>query len=286
MAQAMRVVSPNFSDLLLPNIEIGKFPDGDSHLRIPNLSSYNGKDIIVFHRLFPDQNNALVELLLILDALRHEKASSITVVSPYLPYARQDKKSLDGEIASAYVVCNLLARAGCTKFVTFDCHFLNEEGETKFGELLIRNISMSDSLIAHARQVFEGQPFEIIGPDDGANYLVKSSGGKSLKKVRKAYENGAIGYRHVDTMVGDFDVKDKNILLLDDMISTGNTMITALERMMDSGARRVVCSTTHGLFLYNCLDRLRKRSDTIFSTDSIISAQSVVSIKSKLDGIL
>lgn len=283
MPQAMKIVSPNFSDLMAPNIEIGKFPDGDSHLRVPDLKSYNGQDIMVFHRLYPDQNNALVELLLILDALRHEKASSITVVSPYLPYSRQDKKSLDGEIASAYVVCNLLARAGCTKFITFDCHFLNQEGEAKFGELNIKNISMSAELIAQAKEVFAGEAFEIIGPDDGANYLVKDSGGQSLKKVRKAYQNGTIDYRQIETMEGDFEVKGKNVLLLDDMISTGNTMITALERMMESGAKRVVCAATHGLFLYNCLDRLRKRSETIFSTDSIISSQSTVSIKPKLE---
>jgi len=283
MAQAVSLVSPNFSDILLPNFEIGKFPDGDSHLRIPQLPSCKDNNVIIYHRLYPDQNSSLVELLLILDAVKYQGAKSITVVSPYLPYARQDKQTVDGEIASAHIICNLLARAGCGKLVTFDCHFLNEEGEFMHGELLIKNISMRDEMVAYARELFAGEPFEIIGPDDGAAYLVKGSGGSNMKKVRKQYEDSKIGYRNIETMEGNFEVKEKNVFLLDDMISTGATMIKALEVIMDAGAKRVICGATHGLFLYNCLDRLRKRSEVIFASNSIVSASGVVSIKEKLD---
>ncbi len=286
MPEYVKLISPNFSDLFTPNIEIGKFPDGDSHVRIPSLTNCRNQDVAVFHRLYPNQNDGLIELLLILDAVRHEGAKSITVISPYFPYARQDKQTVDGEIASAHVICNLLADAGCAKFVTFDCHFLNAEGETKHGNLIISNISMSAELIDYARKVFDGQPFEIIGPDDGAAYLVKSSGGKNLKKARQAYTDKKIAYRHIEFMDGECEVKDKNVLLIDDMVSTGSTMIQALEKMMEAGAKRVICGATHGLFLYNCLDRLRKRSDTIFATDTILSAQSAVSIKSRLTEFL
>lgn len=281
--QNVRLISPNFSDLFAPNMEIGKFPDGDSHVRIPELSSCQKQDVIVFHRLYPDQNSSLIELLLILDAVKYQGAKSITVVSPYLPYARQDKQTLDGEIASAHVVCNLLARAGCTKMVTFDCHFLNEEGEAMHGELLIKNISMRNEMIAHARQQFAGQEFEIIGPDDGAAYLVQPAGGLNLKKVRKDYDGDKIAYRHIDTMEGQFNVKNKNVLLLDDMISTGATMIRAMDKMMEGGAKRVACAATHGLFLYNCLDRLRKSTEIIFAADTIVSPQGQVTIKTKLE---
>lgn len=281
----INLVSPNFSDLFAPNMEIGKFPDGDSHVRIPSLSSCKGREVVIFHRLYPNQNDSLIELLLMLDAVKYEDPKSITVVAPYLPYARQDKQTVDGEIASAHALCNILAGAGCSRFVTFDCHFLNQEGQFKHGNLEITNISMSKQLIDHARELFEGESFEIIGPDDGAAYLVKDSGGKSLKKVRKDYDGDKIAYRHIESLDGQFDVLDKNVLLLDDMISTGNTMIQALDKMMDSGAKKVICAATHGLFLYNCLDRLRKRSENIFSSDSILSPQASVSVKSKLEDL-
>jgi len=285
MSEIIKLVSPNFSDLFEPSIEAGKFPDGDTHVRIPGLAACKGQEVVILHRLYPNQNEALVELLLIMDAVRYQGAKKITVVSPYLPYARQDKQTVDGEIASAHVICNILAGAGCNRFVTFDCHFLNEEGDTVHGNLNITNISMSKQLIDQARKLFEGQPFEVIGPDDGAAYLVETSGGSTLKKVRKNYEGDKIAYRHIDSMEGKFDVKDKNVLLLDDMISTGNTMIQALEKMMDAGAKKVICAATHGLFLYNCLDRLRKRSENIYSTDSILSPQSSVSIKPRLEDL-
>jgi ribose-phosphate pyrophosphokinase len=233
--------------------------------------------------LYPQQNTSLVALLLILDSLKETGAKSVRVVAPYLPYSRQDKKKLNGEVASAFVVCNLLARAGCHKLVTFDCHFLNKEGPAKFGELDIENISMGKVLAAYAkREAFSGEDCEVISPDAGANYLVQDHGGKSYKKVRKEYEGEKIAYRDVGTMDGDFDVKGKNVLLLDDMISTGNTMIKALEKLTEGGAKKICCAATHGLFLYNCIDKIRKFTNCVYSTDSIVNSQAAVSIKEKL----
>lgn len=287
MAQAVRLVSPNFSDLFEPNIEIGEFPDGDSHVRIPQLADCKGQDVQVLHRLYPRQNTALVALLLILDSLKEVGAKSVTVVAPYLPYSRQDKKKLNGEVASAYAVCNLLARAGCSKLVTFDCHFLNKPGAAKFGELDIENISMGKALVEFARRDgFAGELCEVISPDMGANYLVAEHGGRSFSKTRKDYDGDKIHYRDVHTMDGDFDVKGKNVLLLDDMISTGNTMLKALEKITSAGAKKVCCAAAHGLFLYNCMDKIKKFTECVYSTDTIINPQAKISIKDKLSETL
>ena len=243
MPQSVHLVSPNFADIFEPNIEIGKFPDGDSHVKINSIEQCQGREVIVFHRLYPKQNTSLVTLLLILDSLREIGAQKITVVSPYLPYSRQDKKKLNGEVASAFVVCNLLSRAGCDKLITFDCHFLNKEGPAKFGELQIENISLGRELAAYAKNdSFGGESFEVISPDMGANYLVAEHGGQSYKKVRKEYEGDKIHYREIGEMEGEFDVKDKNVLILDDMISTGGTMLRALEKLTEAGAKKVCCA--------------------------------------------
>lgn len=286
MPETIKLVSPTFSHILEVNIEIGQFPDGDSHVRVPQIADCKGKDVIIFHRLYPKQNTGLVTLLFILDSLKIEGAKNITVVAPYLPYARQDKKKINGEVQSAFVICNLLKRAGCTKLVTFDCHFLNKEGPAVFGELDIENISMGKSLVElAARQSFQGESFEVISPDAGANYLASEHGGKSYKKVRKDYDGEKIDYRDVDTMEGDFDVKGKNILLLDDMISTGNTMVRALEKLTQGGAKKIACAATHGLFLFNCINKMRKYTQNIYSTDSIENEYGKVSIKDKLVNI-
>ncbi len=283
MANRVRLVSPTFSDIFEPNIEIGQFPDGDSHVRIPNLAECAGQEVIVFHRLYPKQNTGLVTLLLILDSLKEVGAKSVFVVAPYLPYSRQDKKKLNGEVASAFVVCNLLAKAGCDKLITFDCHFLNQPGPAKFGQLNIENISMGKDLAAYAKlEAFAGEACEVISPDAGANYLAAEHGGKSYSKARKEYEGDKIHYREVGQMDGDFDVAGKNVLLLDDMISTGSTMIKALEKLTEAGAKKICCAATHGLFLYNCVDKIKKFTDCVYSTDSIENDFGKVSIKQKL----
>jgi len=98
MPSYLHLVSPNFSDLFTPNVEIGKFPDGDSHLRIPKLAACREQEVVIYHRLYPNQNDSLIELLLIWTRLSMREPKSITVVSPYLPYARQDKQTIDGEM--------------------------------------------------------------------------------------------------------------------------------------------------------------------------------------------
>lgn len=276
----IRLISPNFNDLLEPNIEIGKFPDGNTHVRIPNIQECAGKEVMLFHRLYPKQNSTFVELLLILEALKEKKAL-VTVVAPYLPYARHEKQILDGEIASAPITCNLIAAAGCEKLITFDCHFLNEIGEVKYGNLKIQNLSMGDELIAQAKDFFAGEDFEVIGLDEGAGYLVKNHGGKFMKKNRKQYE-GKVDYRPIEGMVCEFDVKDKNVLLIDDMISTGSTMITGIEKIKTCGAKRICVAAVHGLFLFDSPAQLAKLTDCVFSTDTIATAQAKVSIKDKL----
>jgi ribose-phosphate pyrophosphokinase len=286
MPQEIHLISPNFSDIFTPNIEIGQFPDGDIHVRIPLILECKGQEVVIFHRLYPRQNTSLVGLLLILDSLKEIGVKHVSVVAPYLPYSRQDKKKLNGEVASAYAVCNLLARSGCDKLITFDCHFLNKEGPAEFGELKIENISMGKALIEYAKTTaFLGEDCEVISPDMGANYLVLDHGGKSYKKIRKEYEGDKIQYRDIEEMDGDFDVKGKNVLLLDDMISTGATMIRALEKLTEGGAKKICCAAAHGLFLYNCVDKIKKFTECVYSTDTIINDNAKVSIKAKLADI-
>lgn len=277
----LKLVSPNFADLFTPNIEVGNFPDGNTHVRIPNIKSYAGKEVLLFHRLYPDQNTAFFELLLILEALK-EKNAIVTLIAPYLPYARHDKQMLEGEVTSAQVTCDLIARAGCSKLVTFDCHFFNEEGEQRFGDLLIQNMSMGHELIAYANQLFGKEQLEIVGLDKGAAYLVKDYGNKYIKKSRKAYEGDKIAYRTIEEMTIDFDVAGKSVLLIDDMISTGSTMIAGVEKITACGAAKIVAAAVHGLFLGNSIPQISQMTAAVFSTDSVLSSLAQVSIKEKL----
>lgn len=264
----MQLISPTFSDLMEPNIEIKLFPDGDSYVRINDISKYQGEDVVLFHRLYPKQNTAIFNTAQMLHTLKRVGAR-VTVVAPYLPYARQDKTFLMGESLSAQVLCKLLREFGTIKVVTIDCHFLKKEGEMEYAKLKINNLSAGRLLVEHARKKLGLEHLEVISPDQGASYLVSEYGGKSMSKVRGEYENTVEASRSVESVEREFEVKDKNILILDDMISTGGTMLKAIENVKKGGAKKVICAATHGFFINDSLKKLKDACDGVFTTNSI-----------------
>jgi len=269
----MRFVSPNFSDLLESNMEMKTFPDGDDYVRLPGIKK---EKTVLFHRLYPGQDRALVQALLMLDTLKRAGAPT-ALVAPYLPYSRQDKTFKEGEALSAEIVCGMLAHAGAAKLVTIDCHFLKKEGTFRYGGLEIENISANRLLIEYAKK--KAGEIEVISPDAGAKYLVEEFGGKSMEKKRGEYLPGREAYRRIESVERDFEVKGRNILILDDMISTGGTMIKAVENVKKGGAKKVLCAATHGFFLKGSLEKLKEISDGVFVTDSIPSEAAEVSVK-------
>lgn len=282
-----KVVSPTFADLLSPNVEVKVFPDGDSYVRVPHAKSLEGKDVTVFHRLYPKQNTALIQCAFMAFALRG--AGGVELVAPYLPYSRQDKVWLDGEIKSAEAVMQLLKKAGYSRITTFDCHFLKKEGEFEYGGMAVRNITLSGLLIEHAKKRL-GQDFEVVSPDAGANYM---SNGKGMRKVRGTYGGGSaeargeygegnVVYRDIEKMEIDFDVGGKNILIIDDMISTGSTMVRAIENLRKNGAGKIALAATHGFFLGDSLKKLGQLSDYIFTSNTIPSSVAEVNFMDAL----
>jgi ribose-phosphate pyrophosphokinase len=281
----MKLVSPNMADILPSNFEIKTFPDGDSYVRILDFENYKGKDVVLFHRLYPDQNTALLQAILVLRVLKKAKCN-VTMVVPYLPYSRQDKTFLEGEPKSAEIICNLLAESGVKRLITFDCHFLKKEGEFKYGKLNIKNISLNLALVELAKSKFNGDHFEVISPDQGASYLVEQFGGQSMKKTRGEYVQGQEAYRKIESIEADFDLKDKNVLIIDDMVSTGGTMIKAVENVKKGGAKRVGCATVHGFFLKDSLSKLSAISDFVIATDTIQNEAGEVKIANSIKELI
>ncbi len=279
----MRFVCPSFSDIYAPNVEVKNFPDGDSYVRVPDAKEGAGKDVFLFTRLYPNQDASIFQTILALRAIKAAKPKSITLVVPYLPYSRQDKVFKDGEVKSAEILCEILAREGAGKLVTFDCHFLKKEGEFTYGGLKIKNISLNKKIIEKAREIAGGE-IEIMSPDEGANYLVSDVGGTSMKKVRGDYVKGNEAYREIKEMKMSADVLGKSVLIIDDMISTGSTMLKAVENVKGGGAKKVICAAAHGFFLKDSLAKLNA-SGEVFVSDTIPSPVSAVSIKPVLDGL-
>jgi len=281
------LLTPNSSDFM-KRIKTGKiilkqFPDGENYVRIP--TEFAGRNVTLLHRCYPDQDRSLIQLLLILNTLKEGGASSIQAIVPYLPYARQDKLFLEGEAMSSKIICELINMSGCDELVTFDCHFLKKEGTFTYGGLKIRNISLSKPIISYFKSKMHSP--KIISPDEGASYLLANEKDKGvMKKSRGEYSEGKSIYRKPMVEVG-FEVKGRNVVIVDDMISTGSTMLKAVEACRKLGAKTISCGATHGLFLNNSLKRLKRAgAKEVLVSDSIKSPVSKVSILDSLSGLI
>ncbi len=261
----MDAVMPNFSDVLGPNVEVKTFPDGDSYVRILEPEMFKGKETTIYSRLWPEQNSRIFELVLLARTLRKMDAKIEGAVVPYLPYSRQDKIFLEGEALSIDILLNLFAESGIKKITTFDCHFIKSgRGEYEREGVRIKNISLANMLVEKAKKEFS-KNLTTISPDEGAGYMAE----KAMKKIRGEYIEGKEAYRRIERVEGVGEVEGKDILIIDDMISTGGTMVRAVENVKKAGARKVGVATVHAFFLKDSLDRIERMADYIIAANTI-----------------
>ncbi len=273
---AKLLVSQNSSYIFPSNIELRKFPDKEAHVLIHGLDSCKDTEVQVLHRCYPKQDSSLLQLFLIGKTLQ-KTAKRTEAVVPYLPYARQDKIWKPGEALSAEIVCQMIAAAGFSSIATFDCHFLKKPGTFTYGGIQIRNFSLSEELVSYFKAKKPDALF--ISPDQGAKYIVSAAGGKSMNKVRGDYGRGKKrAHRPVSRIDLDFDVKGKDIVILDDMIAGGSTMIKAVKAVLSQGATSVCCGCSHGLFLGDAYTKLQRAG-----AEEIAASNTIASEASKID---
>jgi ribose-phosphate pyrophosphokinase len=278
--------SPNCADLSLDaeTLEIKHFPDSESYVRIPVECA--GKEVAIVHRCYPDPDSSLIQLFLAIRQLKEMGSTEITAIVPYLPYARQDKRFLSGEAMSSEIICRMIKEAGCKRLITFDCHFLKKQGEFVYGGLPITNISLGGEVVAHLKEGL-ANPL-IISPDAGARYLTEGEKNKGvMKKVRGNYGKGESAYREVAKLEAKFDVKGRDVIIVDDIIAGGSTMIKALALCKDNGAKSVRCGAVHGLFLGGALEKILSGGATqVACTSSIPAKASKIDISFALKNLI
>lgn len=267
-----KLITPYCKDFGKPNITIKHFPDTESYVFIPKINSLKSKKVIIYQRLYPEPEKRLFELLLILSRVKKE-TKDIELFVPYLPYARQDKEHKIGEVVSADILCEILKRYGVKKLITYDCHFLPQPGIFTRSGLKIDNKSAGRQLIEYAKKYFGKEKFIIISPDQGSSYFIKNAQGYVLKKKRKKKISLINNQTHGDihTMKGGEGAKEKNICILDDMISTGGTVLRAIEHLKTKGAKKIIVGSTHGVFSGKKIIEkiLKKNCNQLFITNTI-----------------
>ncbi len=279
------LVSPNCSDLGDPNFEVKRFPDGENYVRIPQIKELKDKHVVILHRIYPNQNRKILQLLQAVYTAR-PVASKITAIVPYLSYARQDEARMEGEAITADMLCSMSVNAGMDELVTFDCHFIQKgPGHHTHAGLKIDHRSIMPELLEVVRKKVDDPV--IVSPGTGSASLVKKEGGIIMEKVREEYTGGEIIMRATQEEKLEVDLTGRDVILLDDMIAVGDTMIAAARSCKKAGARRIVCAAVHGLLVAYAFDRIRAAGvREIMVSDSIPGPASQVSIKTGLKDYL
>lgn len=248
------------------------FPDGDSHCLIGNVEEVRGEAALIVHPLYPDQNEQLVRLVLLIDLLKDLGITDISVFCPYLPYSRQDKRHLPGEALGAHTICRMLVHAGCKRLYTIDCHFMRGENEAVYENLPIISIPASDTLLKICKKNYLGnRPFHTVGPDEGAGLLTRHVDERYMHKSRGDYNNESkISKRDVTKLTADhLSFVHPTVIIIDDMISTGMTMLHAVRNLQAKGITEIYCIATHGLFLSGSYAELKRITSGVIASDTV-----------------
>lgn len=268
-----KLITPYAASFGKPNVIIKHFPDNESFVFIPHIKSLKNKKVTIVHRMYPEPDKRLFELVLLLSRVQKE-TRHIELLVPYLPYARQDKEHEEGDVVSADVLCEMLKNYGVKKLITYDCHFLPKPGNFTRAGLKIENHSAGKLLLKYAKKYFGREKFILISPDQGSSYFVENAEGYAMHKKRSRVTKGDIKTEvsHDNKLNELLDVQGKNICIMDDIIATGGTIIKAVKHLKDRGANKIIVGATHGVFCGDSVaDRiLLSACDELFITDSIL----------------
>jgi len=243
---------------------LSRFSDGEMFCQIEE--NVRGVHTYVIQPTCSPVNDNLVELLIMVDALKRASAGSITAVLPYYGYARQDRKMAPRTPISSRLIADLLQTAGVSRVLCVDLHAAQIQGffNVPVDHLFALPVFLEDYL----RTTFD-QTAVFVSPDAGGverarAYSKRMGASLAIIDKRRARANES----EVMHLIGD--VKDRDCIIVDDLIDTGGTLCNAARAVMDKGARRVVACATHGVFSGPALQRIDESPlDEVVVTNSI-----------------
>jgi ribose-phosphate pyrophosphokinase len=245
---------------------VGRFSDGEIQVEIGE--NVRGLDTYIIQSTCQDANANLMELLIMIDALKRASAGTINAVIPYYGYARQDRKVASRSPITAKLVADLLVAAGATRVVSMDMHAGQIQG---FFNIPFDHLYAAPVLLDHMRRRFEGRTDElvIVSPDAGGVERARAYSkriGSTLGIVDKRRLKANVA--EVLNVIGD--VNGKVAVLLDDMIDTAGTLTQAANALVDKGAARVYAYATHPILSGPAVERIaRSPIEEVVVTDSI-----------------
>jgi ribose-phosphate pyrophosphokinase len=262
----------------LSPIETRRFPDGERYIRIKGEVP---KEVVVIQSTGYPQDENLMELFLLLKNLKSLGVERTRVVIPYFGYGRQERRFKSGEAVSAVIVAELLEAAGASEIYSINLH---EKNIKEFFNIPVHEISAMPMIANYINEHIE-DPM-IIGPDKGALGFAEEISG-ILKCDCDYLEKTRISPEKVEMKPKNLDVKGRDVVIIDDIISTGGTIVSASRILNDLGANKVVVGCVHPILVEDALLKIFAAGvDDVFATDTLKSDVSTISVAPLVAGYL
>lgn len=247
----------------LGKADIQKFPDGEVSAKIE--ADVRGADVFIIQPTCTPVNDHLMELLILVDALKRASAARVTAVIPYFGYARQDRKDEGRVPITAKLVANLIETAGVDRVVTLDLHAAQIQG---FFDIPVDHLYGS-RVIARYLKRLDLSDLVVTSPDVGGLKMAWAYA-KLLDARLAVVEKRRISPDSVEVGFVIGDVSGRNVVIVDDLISTGGTVSQAARLLKEKGAERVIIAATHAVFCGPAIERLTAAPvEEIIVTDTI-----------------
>ncbi len=248
----------------LGNAGVKTFSDGEVMVEVRE--NVRGRDVYLVQSTCAPTNNNLMELLVMMDAMKRASTATITAVIPYYGYARQDRKAAPRTPISAKLVADLLTTAGADRVVTIDLHAGQIQG---FFNIPVDNLFAAPVILAYLKERFNGQSVVMVSPDAGGTERARAFA-KRLECPMAVIDKRRTGPNVAEVMHLIGDVKDKIAIILDDMIDTAGTLTQAAGALKQNGAAAIYACATHGVLSGPAIDRINGSViEEVVLTDSI-----------------
>jgi ribose-phosphate pyrophosphokinase len=249
----------------LGTADVRRFSDGEVFVEIGE--NVRGRDVYVIQSTCPPVNETLMELLVIIDALKRASAKEVTAIVPYYGYARQDRKVAPRTPISAKLVADLFAAAGATRIVSMDLHAGQIQG---FFNIPFDNLFASPVLLSYIQKELSGEEdLVIVSPDTGGVERARAFA-KRLDASVAMIDKRRLGPNVAQAMNVIGEVEGKRVLILDDMIDTAGTLTEAAQAVFNKGAKQIFAAATHGVLSGLALERIQKsKIERIIVTDTV-----------------
>lgn len=232
-------------------VTLYSFSDGENYVQIDE--NVRGADVFVIQPTSPPVNDALMELLIMLDALKRSSASRVTAVLPYYGYARQDRKDKPRVPITAKLVADLITAAGADRVLTLDLHAAQIQG---FFNIPVDHLFAAPVVVGHLKKL-DLEDLTIVSPDAGGVERARAYA-KRLGATLAIIDKRRVAANQTEVMNIIGDVRDRNVFIVDDIIDTAGTLIHSVEALAAQGAKSISASCTHAVLSGPAVDRINK----------------------------